>query len=133
MKKHSIILCSLLAFAVCSCGSNESNSVVLKDGVTKYSATPYNSKNLFVLNEEFSSEFNGDVNNDNFDKCTKPCETWSMKAENITVEDGVLNITTKYDKHISQTDKQFYFSSGILRSKTAIAYGYFEARIKGAD
>ncbi|MFR9503856.1 MAG: family 16 glycosylhydrolase [Rikenellaceae bacterium] len=121
-----------LALLTSACGS-QNGKVVLNKGVTVATATPYNSKNLFTLDDTFSSEFEGAINNDNFVVGNRNWATWSNEPENVAVEDGNLTITARYKPHTSDRGKQFYFTSGDIKSREMTTYGYFEARIKGAD
>ncbi|MFR9503855.1 MAG: family 16 glycosylhydrolase [Rikenellaceae bacterium] len=121
-----------LALFAGACGSQNSK-VALDKGVTIATATPYNSTNLYTLNDAFSSEFDGAINNDNFIVGDRDYPTWTDEPANTKVEDGNLTLTAIHKPHISRTGKEFYFTSGEIRTDQTIVYGYFEARIKGAD
>ncbi|MFI3285695.1 MAG: family 16 glycosylhydrolase [Rikenellaceae bacterium] len=131
--KHLFFPLSICALLMVSCGADNSKKVVLDEGVTLATATPANSKNLYVLDEKFSSEFEGAINNDNFVVGNRNWATWSNKTENVVVNDGNLEITARYEPHKSQRGADFYFTSGDIKTKELTTYGYFEARIKGAD
>lgn len=138
MSKKMILTLVVVAGFIASCASTSSKTekkeVIYQDGVTQFSATPHNSENLFEKNEKFSSEFNGAINNKNFQIGDRPYPTWTFKPENVSFENNELNLTAKYDPHTAKNSgKQFYFSSGMISTKEKITYGYFEARIKGAD
>ncbi len=111
--------------------NNHKEDQASKDELSTYLYTPYNSEEFEAL-DEFSCEFDNKIDSDNWNICTDAFAAWSFKTENTTVEDGVLNLTAKYDHHMPNKT-QFYFSSGMLRSKEPVTYGYYEARIKGAD
>lgn len=98
---------------------------------TTYTYTPHNSDEFTKL-EHFSEDFNSTIDEANWEICTDAFAVWSFKTENVRVEDGDLNLTAKYDYHMPGST-QFYFSSGMLRSREPVVYGYYEARIKGAD
>lgn len=123
MKKRLFTISMLLAFATLSSCQNEK---------VDYSATPYNSKGLFTLDEFCSSEFDTGLDNDNLFKNTGMQGIWTLNPDNVEVVDGILNLTAKYEPK-TVNNKDYYFSSGMVRTKTTSTYGYFEARIKGAD
>ncbi len=127
---YSTLLLSALVLS--SCGS-DNTKVVLDDGVILATATPANSKNLYTLDENFSSEFEGAINNDNFVVGNRNWATWSNRPENVAVNEGNLEITARYEPHVSDRGAQFYFTSGDIKTKELTVYGYFESRIKGAD
>lgn len=101
-----------------------------------YHCTPQSNPEVFELRDEFSDEFSGGwFNTDNWDNPTDFLfAAWSFTPNNVEVEDGVLKLFAKYDKHNRPSDgRQFYFKSGMLRSKNTVNYGYYEAKIKGAE
>ncbi|MBB3699939.1 family 16 glycosylhydrolase [Flammeovirga yaeyamensis] len=62
---------------------------------------------------------------------------WSWDPSLAYVEDGELKIKMIQETHRRNTDygqnEELYYKSGIIRNYKPITYGYFEARIKGAD
>ncbi len=98
-----------------------------------YMSTPYNS-NLYEKIDEFSDEFN--QKRIDYTKWNTPEDAfaaWTFKSENVKLDgEGNLLLTVKHDEH-TKRNKDFYFSSGMLRSKKTTKYGYYEARVKGAD
>lgn len=61
---------------------------------------------------------------------------WSWTAANAEVRCGNLALTMSYDPHVRPATKQtINYRSGIAKSQPehAIAFGYFEAKIKGAS
>lgn len=102
-----------------------------KPQANPYFSTPYNSE-VFLkgkLSCEFDSGFDtGLWENPMDDKFA----TWTFLPENVETGDGKLKLKIMYDEHIRK-DKKLYFTSGMLRSRTKVGYGYYEARIKGAD
>lgn len=102
----------------------------------KYLKTPYNSTS-FVKQEKFTNEFNSKhIDTKNW---TNPQDngfaTWSFVPENVKQENGKLKITMSYGEHTKgkgANQKSLYFKSGLLRSKSKVGYGYYEARLKGA-
>lgn len=56
---------------------------------------------------------------------------WSWdNARNATVEEGIASLTARHDSDAAEGGA---YSSGILKSYRTFRYGYFEARIEGAD
>ncbi len=101
-----------------------------------YTLTPESNPEAFELREEFSDEFEGGwFNTENWVNPTDfNFAAWSFAPENVEVEDGRLKLNVVYDKHNRPSDKkQFYFKSGLLRSRETVGYGYYEAKIKGAE
>lgn len=56
---------------------------------------------------------------------------WSWNPRNVSVSAGRLHLTMTYTPHWDAGHWKYY-DSGIVRSRNAIEYGYFEARIRGA-
>ncbi|MFR9592364.1 MAG: family 16 glycosylhydrolase [Rikenellaceae bacterium] len=98
-----------------------------------YMSTPYNS-NLYEPMEEFSDEFNNKrIDYSKWDIPEDIFAAWTFKQENVKLDGkGNLLLTAKHDIH-TRRNQEFSFSSGMLRSKTTTKYGYYEARVKGAD
>ncbi|MFI3286221.1 MAG: family 16 glycosylhydrolase [Rikenellaceae bacterium] len=124
--KNSTLTAMLLlaATTLASCSGAKSESI--------YGLTPHNSQDVFILDDIFTSEFNTGLENDNLFINNGRQGVWTLNPDNVTVEDGVLNLTAKHDPR-EFNERQYYFSSGMVRSKGTTTYGYFEARIKGAD
>lgn len=138
---YTLILLVLLF----SCGGLEDNAIQNLDNgdessnpggndtdTSLFLRTPYNSDE-FEKQALFSCEFHNGFDpefweNPRDDKFA----TWTFKPENSYTADGKLNLKIKYDPH-KRGDKDLYFTSGMLRSKQKVGYGYYEARIKGAD
>lgn len=117
----------LILLTVFSCSTPKEETVSI------YLATPYNSEGIFTPDSTYSSEFDGALNNDNFFLNEGTQAVWSLEKDNIKIEDGKLHIIADYDPKVSESGKQFYLTSGMVMSKSLTTYGYFEARIKGAD
>lgn len=115
----------LLALAVSSCATSQETQ-------SPYLATPHNSEGLFTLDPDYSSEFDGALNNDNFFINEGTQAVWALERDNIQFEDGILHVIADYAPRV-ENGKQFYLASGMVMSKGLTTYGYFEARIKGAD
>ncbi|MFR9534467.1 MAG: family 16 glycosylhydrolase [Rikenellaceae bacterium] len=124
MKKSLLLSVTLLAISF---------SVTFAQKAERYMATPYNS-DYYEPIEEFSDEFNDKAINTNiWDIPEDTFAAWSFREENVNLDgEGNLLLTARYDKH-RERDRQFYFTSGMLRSKATTKYGYYEARVKGAD
>ena len=89
---------------------------------------------LWILQSEFSDEFNGDMLDTNkWDNDVRDWGLWSWEPYNVYVEDGTLHVRMQYEEH-TRGGSALYYTSGIIRSKdpNGIKYGYFEARIKAA-
>lgn len=91
--------------------------------------TPYNSDKFekqILYSCEFDRGFDTEYwENPKDDKFA----TWTFFPENVETRDGKLELKIKYYKHKRGT-KDLYFTSGMLRSKSKVGYGYYEARIK---
>ena len=102
------------------------------DKVSPFMCTPYNSDKFekqILYSCEFDRGFDTEYwENPKDDKFA----TWTFFPENVETRDGKLELKIKYYKHKRGT-KDLYFTSGMLRSKSKVGYGYYEARIKGAD
>lgn len=85
----------------------------------------------WVLQKDFSDEFNNGINTANWDQSSDDFGPWSWDSKNSVANNGNLELTLDWDKQLKD-GKQLYFSSGIIRSKKDIKYGYFEIRMKGA-
>ncbi|WP_281612830.1 family 16 glycosylhydrolase [Flammeovirga sp. SubArs3] len=62
---------------------------------------------------------------------------WSWEPSLAYVEDNELKIKMIQETHRRDTNygsnQELYYKSGIIRNNRTITYGYFEAKIKGAD
>ncbi|MFR9655651.1 MAG: leucine-rich repeat protein, partial [Rikenellaceae bacterium] len=108
----------------------------MDEGTTSYTATPYNST-LYTKVEGFSDEFDGStLDTDKWDAPNDAFATWVFDEENVSFEDGKMLLTATYNNQTvaySGSTREYYFTSGMLRSKTTRKYGYYEAKVKGAD
>ncbi|MFI3317885.1 MAG: family 16 glycosylhydrolase [Rikenellaceae bacterium] len=104
-----------------------------KKPISPYAATPHNTEGVFSPNPDYSSEFDGALNNDNFYINEGTQAVWSLERDNIQFKDGILHIIADYAPKTLNNGKEFYLASGMVVSKELTTYGYFEARIKGAD
>ncbi len=124
--KFSTPLTLLAALAISSCTTPQ-------DDLSPYLATPHNSEGVFTPDPAYSSEFDGALDNDNFFINEGTQAVWSLKRDNIQFEDGILHVIADYSPYEGENGRQFYLASGMVMSKGLTTYGYFEARIKGAD
>ena len=87
----------------------------------------------WTLVEKLSDEFNDKtVNSDKWNKNLAPWGERAWDPDNVYEKDGSLHIRAVYEPHTRNNEKYFY-TMGILRSRTLATYGYFEARIKGCS
>jgi len=87
----------------------------------------------WVRDERFSDEFNGAaVDTKKWDNNPNDWGVWSWEPENAYLKDGNLRIRMQYAPH-QRGGQQLFYKSGISKSREAIQYGYFEARIKGCS
>ncbi len=99
-------------------------------------ATPTSSPTLFDKVDQFSSEFDANDPLSHWDIVEEKYQSWIFKPQGLKLNDGMLEIVVN-KMETSEPGKNgtpCYFSSGMLRSKIPVSgYGYYEARIKGAD
>lgn len=87
----------------------------------------------FTFLEDFSDEFNNpQIDLAKWEVDVAHWGPWSWSKENVFQQDGNLHIRMTYEPHHSRGMDMFY-KSGIIRSRKAITYGYFEAKIKSCD
>jgi beta-glucanase (GH16 family) len=80
-----------------------------------------------------SDEFDaGVLNTKKWDHDPKDWGTWSWEPDNAYLRDGMLRLRMAYAPHTRGKEKLF-LTSGIVKSRVPITYGYFEARIKAAS
>lgn len=83
----------------------------------------------WVLQPQYSDEFDGPLDLQKWDNDINDWGDWVWEPENTWTKDGKLIIRMGYGQN-----KNGWYNSGIIRSKAEpILYGYFEARMKGAD
>ncbi|QIA65619.1 family 16 glycosylhydrolase [Vibrio astriarenae] len=96
----------------------------------------------WVLIDELSDEFaTRDMDKWNFKPESFGVWTWDDK--NAVVEDGILKLSAVHEEHTRKfwdgcnkkpvDDFPLYFKSGMAKSKATGVYGYYEAKMKGAD
>ena len=87
----------------------------------------------WTLVEAFSDEFDGDaVDTTKWDKNLAPWGERAWRPENVYVKDGTLRIRAAYEPH-TRDGKDYFYTMGILLSRSETTYGYFEARIRGCS
>ena len=96
---------------------------------------PKESSQEWVLIEEMSDEFNGKKVDE--EKWQISGQGWIgrppglFQAENITVSNGGLHITTKsLDQPIIKNGKEFTYGGGYVGSRKGMTYGYYECEMK---
>ncbi len=120
--------------------NNVSFPITALDGSTLHESlksvvTPTSHPELFVADEEFSEEFDGDSYSSNWTGRNYTFETVSFDPSNLSVENGNLEIVIKHYEHdapYGTETKHLYFQSGLLSSSSKTTYGFYEARIKGS-
>ncbi|GAF02139.1 family 16 glycosylhydrolase [Saccharicrinis fermentans] len=99
--------------------------------ISTYAQQPFGLSGNWELQNALSDEFNGGLNTGKWEHDPADWGPWSWKPERTKVSNGKLKLTLDWDKHI-RGGEQLYFTSGIIRSKQSIKYGYFEVKMKGA-
>lgn len=135
----------LLVFSVAS-GASDVHHLTVPNGAE---ASPYNiqrnvpgeTSSEWELVDNLSDEFNGSkISNSKW--ITDVCQfdgPWSWDPSNVMEAGGNLNITMRQDRRIVKIPNKdrkpvkiaIQFTSGILKSKTKMIFGYYEARIQG--
>jgi len=86
---------------------------------------------------DFSDEFDdAALNATRWDTSPPSWGAWDWNASQVAQGDGALSITMSYDPHpATRWNGTIYYYSGIAKSRLAAGtgFGYYEARIKGAD
>ena len=116
----SVILCVVIASP-------------LQQAVKAEKRQPVGVPDEWVLVEGLSDEFNDEKVN--AEKWRKDLAPWGERAwdpDNVYEEDGSLYIRAVYEPH-TRDNKKYFYTMGILLSRTQTTYGYFEARIKGCS
>ena len=86
------------------------------------------------LNETFSDEFNDrSIDGKKWNTDMSPWGERAWRSENLEQKNGKLLIGAQYDPHRDRKGREYFYTLGILRSRTTTTYGYFEARIKGCS
>ncbi len=99
-----------------------------------YCVTPVSSPEQFVKVESLSDEFSGSAVDKSKWSTLPPnmFAVWSFADKNVSIKDGILELKLEKEEH-TRGQKQLYFKSGMVISHQKATYGYYEARIKGAD
>ncbi|OEK08352.1 hypothetical protein A8C32_02565 [Flavivirga aquatica] len=95
-----------------------------------YAQNPVGISGNWTLQPDFSDEFSGGLDTAKWDHNPNDWGPWSWEPRHTKVRGGNLNLTIDWDKH-TRAGKQLYFTSGIIRSRKDIKYGYFEIKMKG--
>ncbi len=124
-----------LPFTACDGDRQAKSAAPQEAGAAKDPAaiTPPPIPGKWVLNKDFSDEFNGtEINETLWDHKLAPWGERAWSADNVFQKDGNLTIRAVYEPHTAR-GKQYFYKLGILRSQKKTTYGYFEARIKGCS
>ncbi|MBB6460251.1 Ig-like domain-containing protein [Flammeovirga kamogawensis] len=95
-----------------------------------------NATDEWVIKWNASDEFNGSspdwakwIRSGNLPNTT----AWKWdNAQNVVINNGVAELTMRQNPN-NANDGNTFFKSGILKTYNTFTYGYFEAKIKGAD
>jgi beta-glucanase (GH16 family) len=93
---------------------------------------PLSGGDQWILQTDFSDEFDEpEIDVAKWDVNVSPWGSWTWQSHNVHIELGKLQLVMRYFTHFRE-GKTFHYTSGILRSRRHIKYGYFEARIKSS-
>ncbi len=95
-----------------------------------YAQQPVGLPGNWTLQNNMSDEFNGGLNTGKWDHDPNDWGPWSWEPGRTKVNGGNLRITMDHKNH-TRGGKKLNFTSGIIRSKADIKYGYFEVKMKG--
>lgn len=84
----------------------------------------------WVLQRNLSDEFKNGLNTSKWERDPADWGPWSWEPNRVKVRNGKLFLTIDWKKH-TRNGTQLYFTSGMIRSKAEIKYGYFEIKMKG--
>ncbi|MDO6719923.1 family 16 glycosylhydrolase [Psychrosphaera sp. 1_MG-2023] len=142
---YLIITANLMAMASCSTATKQTFEHAQPQN--KGQTTPLPTlKNTDNTNWQYVASLSDEFNSTKVDegKWTNSPEgwgPWSWTKDNVTVEDGNLNIALTYEKHQAvrraykdggrKVTTDLFYKSGIIRSHEYQTYGYYEARMKG--
>lgn len=131
MNRITLIVAIISSIVASTLRAQDINSIEQTSSI--YLSTPYNS-DYFEPVKEFTDEFNDtEIDEELWDIPEDTFAAWSFRKKNVELDgNGNLLLTACYDNHQAR-GRDFYFTSGMLRSKTTTKYGYYEARVKGAD
>ncbi len=91
------------------------------------------SSGSWSLVEDFSDEFNEDkVDPRKWNNYPGSWGAWSWDEANTIQKEGKLQLQMVHEPH-TRNHTELFYKSGILRSHRQMTYGYYEARIKGAE
>ncbi|WNJ20573.1 family 16 glycosylhydrolase [Pontibacter sp. G13] len=87
----------------------------------------------WTINTGFSDEFNApNLDLAKWNNDPNDWGTWSWEPENAYITDSMLTLQMQHKEHW-RSNQTFYFTSGIMRNREAMTYGYYETRIKASD
>ncbi len=86
----------------------------------------------WTLNNDLTDEFRGSkIDTNKWDHDPADFGPWSWEPNNVNVNKGKLRLKIRHKNH-TRAGKRLHFTSGMIRSRAEITYGYFEAKIKAA-
>lgn len=137
MKLINHTLCFLLTFIIFACvfiRCEKSNSTEKKEYPENF--FPFsdlsNTQN-WIFQSAFSDEFLEDTVNSG--KWATKYSGWNGRhpswfvSQNVVLNNGKLEISMKKE-HLPEMDEDYEYSTGLLRSKFTLLYGYFEIKAK---
>ncbi|WP_052444666.1 family 16 glycosylhydrolase [Flammeovirga sp. OC4] len=99
--------------------------------------TPVSHPDLVWEKEETHSDEFESLDTDKWENDPNDWGVWSWEPSLAYVENNELRIRMIQETHRRNThfgqNEELYYKSGIIRNNQTITYGYFEAKIKGAD
>ncbi|PWJ41804.1 Ig-like domain-containing protein [Sediminitomix flava] len=130
MKQNFISVLALLCIALNAFAQNQ--PLTAKEGEN------------WVIKWNRSDDFNGtSVNRSMWNPNVSHVGVWSWDNDNVTVSNGTAKIKVTQENHTRTfwdgcngkqvQNFELYYKSGILKSFATGTYGYYEAKIKGAD
>ncbi|WP_282080350.1 family 16 glycosylhydrolase [Aquimarina algiphila] len=104
--------------------------LIMGIAIHSYGQQPVGVPGNWTLNPDFSDEFNGGLDTNKWEHDPNDWGPWSWEPGRTKVNGGNLRLTIDHKNH-TRDGKKLHFTSGIIRSKKDIKYGYFEVRMKG--
>ncbi len=97
---------------------------------TGFTQRPVGVPGNWTLQPDFTDEFNNGLNTSKWEHNPNDWGPWSWEPRHTKVQGGNLKLTIDHENHV-RAGNNLHFTSGIIRSKKKIKYGYFEVRMKG--
>ncbi|MDO6444164.1 kappa-carrageenase [Colwellia sp. 1_MG-2023] len=140
-KTSILVAISVVFTSLFGCQSTEQPAQLTSENNIKPTIENTN-LNQWVYVKELSDEFNSEsIDLSKWNNTSNDWGPWSWKKDNVSLQDGHLNIALTYEPHRTKrfsykngrrkVDVDLFYKSGIVRSKGYQIYGYYEARMKG--